>query len=113
MMYRAEPASATAIGRPIEIVRVQVDKQQGPIGVILESNLKAFPTVTSIPGEETHYDLQIGDIIAAVNGKPSHGAKTVARSIIRSKHTELEVWRPISRHQPIAVNGIVVPAPSQ
>ena len=104
--------SAAAIGRPVEVVRVRVDKLRGPIGVILESSPKAFPTVTSIPSEVSHYDLHIGDIITAVNGKPSHGAKTVARSIIRSKHTDLEVWRPIGL-RPAAVQGTVVPAPNQ
>lgn len=111
-VYSAVPTTP-AIGRPIEVVQVRVDKQRGPIGVILESSPKAFPAVTHIPEDATPYDLRVGDVIAAVNGRPSRGAKTVARTIIQSRHTDLEVWRAIRprRIDQESVQGVVVASP--
>ena len=110
--HAALPATPT-VGRPIEVVNVRVDKQRGPIGVILESSPRNFPTVTRLTeGETTPYDLQVGDTIAAINGRPSCGAKIVARTIIRSKHTDLEVWRPVrwnSIYRVQEVQGVAAP----
>ena len=98
-------------------MRVQLTKPRlGSIGITLEGNRNAqyaargveaiamaalsmfllrshSPVVTSSNRDE----LTVGDIVAAVNGRPTDGAVLTARMIKRAHNVELEIWRP-TRH---------------
>ena len=54
--------------------------------------------MTELPDDENlpHNTLLRGDIIAAVNGRPTHGSTALARKIIGSTEVSLTVWRPIT-----------------
>ena len=69
-----------------------------------------YPYVTELPDENMpENSLQQGDIIAAVNGRPAHGATAMARKIIGATEVNLTVWRPVvgrSRDGPLEI-GLV------
>jgi hypothetical protein len=83
--------------------------RQSAIGITLEGNHLPRIINTRLA------DLENGDIVDTINGKPCKGAVKTATAIKRSRQVQLHVWRPIGRpsRQPVVAEAVVAAATSE